>query len=75
VARQSHFRAELSAGEGEREGFVWVSRARMAESRSERAVEAPCMGVPPERAIFVLEEALVGDEVRECWLEELREGF
>ena len=34
-------------------GFVDSSRARMAESRSERVVEAPCMAVPPEMATFV----------------------
>lgn len=75
VARQSHFRAALSAAEGEREGFVWSSRARMAESRSERAVEAPCMGVPPERAIFVFEGGLAGEEVREGWGDGFWEGL
>lgn len=60
VARQSHRRDE---GEVlvEREGLVWSSRARMAESRSWRVVEAPCIEGPPERAILVLGR---GDEER-----------
>ena len=46
----------------ERVGFVWASRVRMAESRSERVDDAPCIGVPPERAIFVFG---AGEPVRE----------
>ena len=34
----------------------------MAESRSLRVAEAPCMDVPPDKAIFALG---VGEEVRE----------
>ena len=36
----------------------------MAESRSARALEAPCIGVPPERLTVVLG---VGEDVRELW--------
>lgn len=34
-------------------GLVVISSWRMASSRSERAVEAPCMGVPPAMEILV----------------------
>jgi hypothetical protein len=45
------------------DGLVWISRERMAESSSVRAVEAPCMGVPP--VIFILVFG-AGEEVREA---------
>lgn len=50
-------------------GLVVISSWRMASSRSERAVEAPCMGVPP--AIEILVAAFLpllgpGVEVREA---------
>lgn len=35
-------------------GFVVISRARMAWSRSVKAVEAPCMGTPPVMVILVV---------------------
>lgn len=63
VARQVQRRDEGSA---EREGFVWSSRVRMAESRSWRVVDAPCIELPPATLILVLgagEEVL--DDVRE----------
>ena len=41
----------------------------MAESRSVRVVEAPCIGVPPERAILVLG---AGEAVREFERDEVR---
>lgn len=55
-------------------GLVVISSCRMASSRSERAVEAPCMGVPPAMEIFVgvfLLLVLVGPgvEVRETGLD------
>ena len=63
VAWQSQRRLAVSAAVvDESERFVCISRARMAESRSLRVVEAPCIGVPPERAILVLG---AGEEVRE----------
>lgn len=46
-----------------RDGFVCTSRLRMAESRSDRAVLAPCMAIPPEMFTFVLVGA--GEEFRE----------
>ena len=54
--------AVSEAVDEEREGFVWISRVRIAESRSLRVVEAPCMDVPPERLILVFG---AGEEVRE----------
>ncbi len=42
--------------------LVWISRERIAESRALRAVDAPCMGVPPVILTFVFG---AGEEVRE----------
>lgn len=59
-------RASLSA-DVLREGFVLISRERMAESRSERVEEAPRMDVPPERLILVVDDCLLreaGEEER-----------
>lgn len=53
VARQSQRRAAGFAL-AEREGFVWISRVRMAESRSARAVEGACIEGPPEILTLVL---------------------
>lgn len=54
-------------------GLVVISSCRMASSRSERAVEAPCMGVPPAMEIFVVVVFLPligpGVEVRETGLD------
>lgn len=50
VAIQLHF---LFAGSVEREELVDISSVRIAASRSERAVEAPCMAFPPVMFIFV----------------------
>jgi hypothetical protein len=58
VAMQSQCRAALSLFVG----LVWISSERMAESSAERAVEAPCMGVPPVMFILVFGP---GEEVRE----------
>lgn len=44
-------------------GFVCSSRERMAESRAVRAVDAPCMGVPPVILTLVLG---AGEDVREA---------
>lgn len=46
----------------ERVGLDWISRVRMAESRSLRAVEAPCMGIPPDKLTLALG---AGEEVRD----------
>jgi hypothetical protein len=61
-------------------GLVCSSRALIAESRSARVVEAPCMGVPPEREILVLVEAGVlvpepeaGEAVRDGLRDVVRE--
>lgn len=62
---QLHLRFASSEAEAEVEdkvGLVCNSKLRMAESRSERAVEAPCIAVPPERVTLALG---AGDEVRE----------
>ena len=77
-AMQSQRRAAFSAGVSvEREGFVWSSRVRMAESRSLRTVEAPRMEVPPAIAILVFEEAWdgwgAGEEARDDLAEEMSE--
>ena len=48
------------------EGFVWTSRARIAESRSWMVLDAPCIDCPPVMFILVF---VAGDAV----LEELRE--
>jgi hypothetical protein len=34
--------------------LVWISRALIADSRSFRAVEAPCIGVPPATLTLAL---------------------
>ncbi|KUI60727.1 hypothetical protein VP1G_11228 [Cytospora mali] len=55
VATQLQRRAATSSGpEEDRDGFVVISRERMAASRSATAVEAPCMGVPPVMEILVV---------------------
>lgn len=48
--------------------MVCTSRERIAESRAERAVEAPCIGVPPVMVTLVLDFG-AGEEVREVGLE------
>lgn len=48
--------------------FVLISKVLMAESSSERTVDAPCMDVPPVMLTFVLLGA--GEEVRELLREE-----
>lgn len=54
AATQLHLRAAIPAAElVEWEGFVVISSERMAWSRSESAVEAPCMGTPPAMDILV----------------------
>ena len=53
-------------------GLVVISSWRIASSRSESAVEAPCMGVPPAMEIFVaafLPLLGPGVEVRETGLD------
>lgn len=63
MALQLHLRLALSFSEvEEREGLVWISRARMAESRSLMVEELPCIDVPPERLILVLG---AGEDVRD----------
>lgn len=47
MAMQLHFLRAFSSGVGVRVGFVWISRARITMSRSERAVDFPFMGTPP----------------------------
>jgi hypothetical protein len=67
VATQLHFRAlGLSSV-----GFVVISNARMAASKSEMAVDCPAIGVPPVTVIFVLPPDVVGFgvELREDWLD------
>lgn len=59
---------DLELVEEERVGFVWISRERMAESRSSRVVEAPWPAVPPGIETVVFEGA--GEEVREDGWEE-----
>lgn len=56
VAIQLHFRFSFSAAEFavDKDGFVWISRLRMAESRSESADDAPCIAVPPEMLTLAL---------------------
>ena len=72
VAKQVQRRAAVSVEE-EREGLVWISRARIAESRSLRVVEAPCMEVPPETAILVVGLGeLAREVVRTLGKEEMR---
>jgi hypothetical protein len=59
VPMQLQFLFLVSAGESEAsEGLVWISRERMAESRSESAVEAPCIAVPPVSLILVFRDGL-----------------
>lgn len=62
---QGQARALLSTSLCARVGFVDISRVRIADSRSERVLRAPCIGVPPGIEIFCLLEAGRGDEVRD----------
>ena len=68
VARQLQRRADGS--DWERAGLVCTSRVRIAESKSARVVEAPCMDEPPEMEMVVLG---AGDEFLEGCLELGRE--
>jgi hypothetical protein len=62
VATQLHFLdLELS-----NVGFVEISSARIAASRSDMAVEAPAMGMPPAIEILVVVAAGFGVELREA---------
>lgn len=65
VAIQLHFRLLLSCPD-DSVGFVWISSARIADSRSVRAVDAPCIGVPPGTLTLALG---FGDEFREGFSE------
>ena len=69
MAMQGHRRRDWSASVlllEDRDGLVWISRLRIALSRSESVVEAPCMAMPPEIETFVFDEgAGAGEEVRE----------
>ena len=70
VALQEQARAEADWEEDKlSEGLVWSSRVRIAESRSCRVVEAPCMDAPPAILIVVLG---AGEEVREDVREPVR---
>lgn len=64
-AMQLHFRRLLSWAS---EGLVWISSSRMADSRSDNAVDWPCIGVPPAMEILVLGFA-AGDAEREFGLD------
>jgi hypothetical protein len=59
VAMQLHFRLLLSCEA--RVGFVWISSALIADSRSFSAVEAPCIGVPPVTLTFAFAFGFVSD--------------
>lgn len=61
MATQLHF-LDLTLSS---EGFVEISSALMAASKSEMAVEAPAMGIPPEMDTLVLLAEGFGVEVRE----------
>lgn len=61
VAMQLQRRLALSEGEDVILGFVWISRVRMAESRSLIVDDWPCIGVPPDRFTFVFGP---GEDVR-----------
>ena len=51
---QLHCRfASSAADEAESDGLVCISRLRIALSKSESAVEAPCMAIPPVMFTFV----------------------
>lgn len=52
MAWQEQRRADVSVALELRDGLVWISRARIAESRSLSVLDAPCMGMPPDRAIL-----------------------
>ena len=65
MAMQLHLRFARSAADCEFEakvGFVCSSKARIAESRSDKVFPAPCMLVPPVMLTFVFVGA--GDAVR-----------
>lgn len=65
--RRVAFSCSCEFTEAARDGFVWISRARMAESRSLSVADWPRMEVPPDRAILVLEgwALLAGEAERE----------
>ena len=62
---QGHLRFTLSVADDpeDKVGLVCISRPLMAESKSERAVLAPCMAVPPAMEIFVFVGAGAGEAV------------
>ena len=49
-------------------GFVCISRVLMADSRSLRAVDAPCIGVPPATLTLAFG---FGDEFLEDFVSEI----
>jgi len=66
VAMQLHRRRSMSSDDPEvKVGFVCISRLLIAESRSERAVLAPCIGVPPAIEILVFAAEGAGEDVLE----------
>lgn len=61
VATQLHFRLFLSSNVG----FVVISSARIADSRSANAVDCPAIGVPPDMETLVDVPAGFGVELRD----------
>jgi len=66
-AIHGHFRRAFCSGVRAKDGFVCISSSRIADSRSVRAVDWPCMGVPPVMVTLVFD--LDGDDEREDGLE------
>jgi len=65
VAIQLHLRRARSSGEAsDNEGLVVISRLRIALSRSDSAVEAPCMALPPTMVIFIFCGCCAGEVER-----------
>jgi hypothetical protein len=70
VAMQLHFRLLLSCA-AERVGLVCISSALIADSRSESAVDAPCIGVPPATLILAALAFGLGEELRDDLVSEM----
>jgi len=75
VAIQLHLRFAKSAGDCDefaKEGLVWISSDRIAESRSPSVDAAPCMFVPPVMLTFVLKGA--GEDALDDFVDPLTDG-
>ena len=68
MAMQLHLRFSSSAALEDNDGLVWISRLLIALSKSDKAVEAPCIAVPPVMLtlVFGAGEAVLEDCADGC---------